>query len=159
MGRNPVRFGWVREVCDNAALISMKVTRICTHLKGRYTFVIRSFQITQAIFLDKKDKKVLIIFWWYLLTAKLTGSRMKLVEIKSLISVYPFSIPGKFHLGTPQFFCQQVPSFIVWRSRSMYSIVVHIGKNSVCISHCTNLTYRHLILPCRQWKCDKKWCV
>ena len=90
---------------------------------------------------------MLIIFWWYLLTAKLTGSRMKLVEIKSLISVYPFSIPGKFHLGTPQFFCQQVPSFIVWRSRSMYSIVVHIGKNSLCISHCSNLTYRHIILP------------
>ena len=28
--------------------------------------------------------------------------------MKSLISVYHFSIPGKFHLGTRQFFCQQV---------------------------------------------------
>ena len=31
------------------------------------------------------------------------------MKTKSLISVYPFSIPGKFHSGTRQFFCQQVP--------------------------------------------------
>ena len=30
--------------------------------------------------------------------------------MKSIISVYPFSIPGKFHPGTRQFFRQQVPS-------------------------------------------------
>ena len=32
-----------------------------------------------------------------------------------LISVYPFSIPGKFHHGTRQFFCQQVPSYFFGR--------------------------------------------
>ena len=39
----------------------------------------------------------------------------KLVKMKSLISVYPFSIPGKFYHGTRQFFCQQVPSFFYVR--------------------------------------------
>ena len=34
----------------------------------------------------------------------------KQVKTKSLIYVYPFSIPDKFHPGTRQFFCQQVPS-------------------------------------------------
>ena len=34
----------------------------------------------------------------------------KWVKMKSLISVHPFSIPGKFHPGTCQFFCQQVLS-------------------------------------------------
>ena len=34
----------------------------------------------------------------------------KWVKTKSLIYVYPFSIPGKFHPGTRQFFCQQVLS-------------------------------------------------
>ena len=35
----------------------------------------------------------------------------KQVKKKSLISVYPFSIPGKFHPGTRQFFSQQVPRY------------------------------------------------
>ena len=38
----------------------------------------------------------------------------KWVKTKSLISVYPFSIPGKFHPGTRPFFCQQVPSNTNW---------------------------------------------
>ena len=71
------------------------------------------------------------ILRWYLLE-KLTGSRMKYISLdtkksvktKSLIYVYPFSIPGKFHPGTRQFFWQQVPSTIHDLSISIFLHII-----------------------------------
>ena len=46
---------------------------------------------------------------------------------------------------------------LLWSSE-VRSRVRSLGKSSVCVGRFSILTCRHTFLPCRQQKCDNKWC-